>query len=141
LSEYNKNKFLAISILSLIIVYITINTLVYKRNDNKNIRDRPANPGEYSHDSDYINISAMKHDMFKQMTIDLLPIIIIFGIPSLIIYIYSGQSIIKFTDIISFESYAIFMNTILGRSILTVMGYFAFYQIIQPYLINNTGYF
>ena len=141
LSEYNKNKFLAISILSLIIIYITVNTFVYQSNDKKNIRGRSAQPGEYSHDTDYINISAMKHDMFKQMTIDLLPIIIIFGIPSLITYIHSGTSIIKFSDIISFESYAIFMNTILGRSILAIMGYFAFYQIIQPYIINNTGYF
>lgn len=118
------------------IIYISVGMYIYQKNDKKNVVDRKAKSGEYSHESNYINISQMKHDIFKQMTIDLLPILIIFGIPSLM-----NLNIIKLTDLISFESYNAFMNSIIGRTLLSVMGYLAYYQIIQPYIINTTKYF
>lgn len=138
---YNSNKELSIIIIGFIVIYITIGVYIYKKNDKKNIVDSKAKSGEYSHDSEYVNISAMKHDIFKQMTIDVLPIIFIFGIPSLFMYINTGKSVIKFTDLLSFHSYNAFMNSIIGRTLLSAMGYLAYYQVIQPYIINTTKYF
>lgn len=132
------NSKLLLYIIAFVIIYISIGMYIYKKNDKKNINDRKAKSGEYSHNSDYINISPMKHDIFKQMTIDILPILIIFGIPSLM---NNDNDIIKFTDLISFDSYNAFMNSIIGRTLISVFGYLAFYQIIQPYILNKTTYF
>ncbi len=145
-TEYFKNPRLAQLVFLFLIVYIVVNTYAYNKNAAANVENGDAPVGGYSHASAYVNITAMKHDMFKQMTIDILPPLIIFGLPSLIYWSSHSMDkdfvpILRFDEIISFSSYKEFMNSIIGRSLLTVMGYFLFYQIIQPYLVNRIPFF
>lgn len=144
-SEYYKNPRVAQLVLVFLVVYIVFNVYQYKKNDKVAV-DEAAKVGEFSHGSSYVNISAMKHDMFKQMTIDLLPTLLIFGLPSVLYYFANRDSmdfipIIRFDEIITFETYKDFMNSMLGRSILTVMGYFIFYQYVQPQFVNRIPFF
>lgn len=145
-NNYMTNPKLAHLVLVFIIFYILLNSYFYSVNIKNAVEDKPAKPGEYSHSSNYSQISAMKHDMFKQITIDVLPTLLVFGIPSLIYYMihHNDESfipIIKLEEIITFENYRDFMNSIIGRSVLSVLGYFFFYQFIQPTVINNLPFF
>lgn len=141
------NSKLVYLVLIFVVIYILFNVYFYNINTKQAVEnDIPAKSGEYSNSSNYSHISAMKHDMFKQITIDILPIILIFGVPSIIYYIMhhddiSYVPIVKFEEIITFTNYRDFMNSILGRSILTVLGYFFFYQFVQPVLVNRLPYF
>lgn len=88
----------------------------------------------------------MKHDMFKQMTIDLLPALVFFGLPSLVYYfMFRSRStfvpIMSLSEFISFNSYKDLYNSVIGRSLTTVLGYFMFYQVLQPFLVNYLPYF
>ncbi len=142
-TEYNKNTTLTKLVVVFIVLYIVGNVTFYKRNVTRAVKDRDANVGEYSPSSKYVNISPMKHDMFKQFTTDVIPIILVFGLPSLFYYITSSNknTIIRFDDIIAFDTYTHFMNSILGRTILSIMGYFIFYQLIEPTFVNRIPYF
>jgi hypothetical protein len=61
----------------------------------------------------------MKHDIFKQVTVDIAFIFII-GLASPM-EIWNPE---KPTD------------SIVGRSIMSIFGYIVYYQFIQPYLVN-----
>lgn len=146
LSEYTRNPHLALLVAGFVAVYIAWSTRAYKRNAAQHVADRPALPGEYSHASNYTNISAMKHDMFKQMTIDLLPTLIIFGLPSLLYWLSAGTKasfvpIIKLSEVFSLDSYQALMQSMLGRTMLTVLGYFIYYQVVQPSVVNSMAFF
>jgi hypothetical protein len=141
-TEYYRNPRLAQLVILFVILYIWFNTWKYSKNVKIAVKNRPAKPGEYSHQSDYTEIYPMKHDMFKQMTVDLLPIIIVFGGPSLIYYLMHHDDpdflpIIKFEDLISFASYKEFLTSVFGRSILSVMGIFIYYQFVEPVVVNR----
>ena len=145
-NEYYQNPRLAQLVLVFISIYILISVYFYKKNDKVNIADRDAEPGEFSHGSAYTNISAFKHDFFKQLTIDILPPLVIFGIPSFIYWSMNRYNddfipILRFDEIISFATYKDFMNSIIGKSLLSGLGYFAFYHILQPNIINKTPFF
>ena len=145
-AEYYRNPNLAQLVLLFLVVSVWFSTYKYKQNVKIAVDDRPAKEGEYSHSSSYVNVSAMKHDMFKQMTIDLLPILVVFGIPSFIYWMTSRNDpgfvpIVRFDEVISFASYKDFMNSLLGRSVLSVMGYYIFYQYIQPVFVNKIPFF
>jgi hypothetical protein len=62
----------------------------------------------------------MKHDIFKQLTIDI--------VPSLLLGIISYKELISIND---------FENSALGKSLLTGLGYTIFYQYVQPYIVNR----
>ena len=62
----------------------------------------------------------MKHDIFKQLTIDVMPLLLL--------------GLVSFQDIISIEK---FEESPLGRSLLTGVGYTIFYQYVQPYIVNR----
>jgi hypothetical protein len=84
----------------------------------------PVSPGKYSEQNSYKEISAMKHDIFKQLTLDLFPVILL------------GFATQK--EIFNCEKP---FDTILGKSLLSGFGYLAYYQLIQPYIINNAPNF
>ena len=97
-------------------------------NSNKRIDTTEAAPvGKFSSSSNYKNITAMKHDIFKQLTLDIFPFILVNNITSI------GSA--EFFSISDFE------NSIFGKSLLSGVAYALFYQIIQPSIINRTPIF
>lgn len=80
-----------------------------------------ASIGKYSEQNIYSNISPMKHDIFKQIVIDIS------------VSVVSGL-IITYTDKDVF-------GTLFDKSLLSGIGYLIYYQIVQPYLVNYMPYF
>lgn len=103
---------LAVSIIVLIIVW--------NKNRQLNVLDGEADVYKYSDGNAYKYISPMKHDIFKQMTIDLLPYLIL-----------SSMSTSEFISLNNFEQSA------LGKTLLAGFGYTLFYQFVQPYIVNR----
>jgi hypothetical protein len=87
-----------------------------KKNDTVNV----ATIGKYSEANNYKNITPMKHDIYKQLTIDLTPL--------LLLNLVSSD---EFFSINNFEQSAV------GKSLLSGLSYVVFYQLIQPYIVNR----
>lgn len=80
---------------------------MYKYNKN-------VNRSLYNKQGDYINISPMKHDIFKQLILELVSIIPLFNI---------------------------YDNNLLSNKIITFsIGFFVYYQIVEPYIVNKIPY-
>lgn len=75
----------------------------------------------FNNDGDYKHVSPMKHDIIKQLTLNLFPLLVI-GI-----FFGAGQE----------NAASAFSQTLLGRSVLEILAYFAFYQIVEPYFANR----
>jgi len=104
-------------ILLFIVIIITNNIWTYNL---KNNTDENAPIGKYSNTNSYANISAMKHDIYKEVALYILPYLFVNSIKSEEFF-----SINKFED------------SIIGQTTLTVLSYIIYYQIIQPYIINK----
>lgn len=102
----------------ILLLAIGILCQIYRYN-KKNVDTEPATPGKYSLNNSYSQISAMKHDMFKQLTVDLSAVIIL--------------GLATQTEIFNMNDP---LNTIVGRSLLAGLGYVVFYQLVQPYVVN-----
>ena len=108
-------------VILLIIIIIIYNSWT----DNKSNEAVDSAPiGKFSAQSSYKNITAMKHDIFKQMTLDIFPFILVNSMFS--------------KDFVSIDN---FENSIIGRTILSAIAYAIYYQIIQPKLINRLPIF
>jgi len=141
LSAFRNNPPLFVLFTGAVIVVLVYSVQKYKQNTQRATKDE-AKPGQYSGSSSYQNISSMKHDIFKQLTIDLLPRLLIYGIPTAILAAAGTSSgILGLQEVITFRSYVEFRNSILGGSILTALGYLLFYQMVQPDFVNKTPYF
>ena len=114
----------------LIIFIIIIALISYKLNSRltKPIPGEQAQPGEYSDQGKYVNITPMKHDIFKSLTIGL-------GV-SFIVFL-GRETPFEWSDFLSFESFREFRLSILGQTILAIIGYLLYYQIIEPYFVNR----
>jgi len=96
--------------------------------------DEVAEPGEYSDSDNYKNITPMKHDIFKQLTTDAIILFIIF----IFIRIFGESSkYFKWSDFISFKNFHKFRLSIVGQSLISMMGYVVYFQIVQPYIVNR----
>jgi hypothetical protein len=100
---------------------VLINIYIYNK---KNTTIDPVESGKYSEQNLYKQISPMKHDIFKQITVDLSAVILL-GLAT-------QKEIFNFNDP---------LNTLLGKSVLSGFGFLMFYQFIQPYIINNIPMF
>ncbi len=108
-----------------IILFITIFFIFRTYQSNKNIEVNDSAPiGKYSAQSSYKNITSMKHDIFKQMTLDIFPFILLNSI-------YSKE----FFSLNNFE------NSVIGRTLLSAVAYALYYQVIQPQLVNKLPMF
>ena len=88
---------------------------------NVKIKNEDSAPiGKYSSASSYANISAMKHDIFKQFTLDIVPFLLFNSIMS-----------DEFFNVNNFE------NSVIGKTLLSALSYALYYQVIQPYVINR----
>ena len=102
----------------LIYILIIFSILViYKYNINSTVNsDTKAKINQYSDNNNYKYITPLKHDIFKQWTVDLMPFIIAALIPL---------------------NHKNFFESIIGRFILSGFGYVVYYQISQPYIVNR----
>ncbi len=103
-------------IILLFVVIFLVN--MWKRNKKNNVAE--AKDGEYSENNVYKNISPMKHDIFKQISIDILPMLI-FGLIT--------------KD--NFFSMNNFQESVVGKCVMSFIGFGMFYQFIQPHIINK----
>lgn len=103
------------TILIFLIIFLTIQWHKNRKNNEDN-----ADSGKYSDNNMYQNISPMKHDIFKQVTVDLGAVIILGLASSLEIWNPDKP-----------------VDSIIGRSIISILGYVVYYQFIQPYLVNS----
>lgn len=99
------------------ILILVILIIAYKLNLKNN--KKKAKKGEYSSENQYNNISAMKHDIFKQITTDFVPIMIL------------NLSLSYDNDI----------EMLTEKIILSFIGFLIYYQLIQPYIINEIPLF
>lgn len=103
----------------LILLFIIIFLVnMWKKNQKNNVAE--AKDGEYSDNNVYKNISPMKHDIFKQISLDILPLLI-FGL-------------ITKDNFFSLDN---FEDSIVGKSVMTFICYGMYYQFIQPTIINK----
>lgn len=100
-----------------IIIIVIILVFFYHKNTQNSVSS--ASAGEYANNNVYKNISPMKHDIFKQITIDVSALIIL-GLMSPLELWNSNDP----------------YNSVLGKSFMIIIGYLIFYQLVQPYLIN-----
>lgn len=107
----------------LLFLLIFIINKVWKDNLKKKSKEE-APVGGYSDASSYVNITAMKHDIFKQFTLDIMPFLLINS--------FNSE---EFFSIDKFE------NTVVGKTLLSAVAFGLYYQIIQPHLINKIPYF
>ena len=105
-----------------IVLFITCGILysMWIRNLANNTPE-DAKFGLYSEKNKYQNISPMKQAICTRLTVDLLPVIL-FSLPSS-----------------SFFSIEEFDKSVVGKSLFCIIGYVAYFQIIQPYVVNYTS--
>lgn len=79
--------------------------------------------GTYKPYGDYKKVSALKHDLFKAFFLELFPIII-----------YGLAMNEKFFDANNI------LNSWVGKTGVILAGYFVYYELAQPYIINRLAY-
>jgi hypothetical protein len=126
---------LRISIVIGIIIVIAI--FFYRYNYTLETKDE-AKVGEYSESGNYVNITPMKHDIFKQLTLDGL----VFFILWLMIEVIGGmESFFDWKDFFDLTSFTSFRLSIFGQSFFSILGFIVYYQVIEPHIINRTNKF
>ena len=111
------NKYIILTSITLVLISVYI----YNK---KNTTTDPVPPGKYSEQNLYTQITPMKHDIFKQLTVDLSAVILL--------GLVTQKEIFNLDDP---------LNTLLGKSLLSGFGFLMFYQFIQPYVINSIPMF
>ena len=102
---------------TMILLYI----YVYNK---KNTTNDPVPPNKYSEQNLYTQITPMKHDIFKQLTVDLSAVILL--------------GLVTEKELFNFEDP---LNTLVGKSLLSGFGFLMFYQFVQPYIVNSIPMF
>ncbi len=98
---------------------------LYINNLNRSVKEAKEN--EYSNDNIYYNISPLKHDIFKQITLDITPIIITN-------LLFNSNKQIKF---IEYDNIDNFTDSIVGKVVFSSLCFILYYHLIQPYIINK----
>ena len=97
---------------------------VYHRNNKGYVKGGEAKPpGRFSFENLYDFVSPMKHDITKQMTLNIVPFLVL----TYVLKISTGQTLFSTTD---------FFGSIIGKSLVDAFSFFVFYQIVQPYVVN-----
>jgi hypothetical protein len=90
---------------------VGLSVAAYLRNKNKKT--------PYSDSGDYKNMTPMKHDLIKDTVIQMFP---------LLIYAITSKEFFSKTN---------FLDSFVGRQLMTLSAYFIFYQLIEPYVANR----
>jgi hypothetical protein len=96
-------------------------------NNNIKLSKNDADIGEYSDNNNYKFISPLKHDVFKQITIDIFPIIFTN-------ILFNSNKKIKFLEYNNIDD---FSDSIIGKVFLSSSSFIIYYHIIQPYIVNK----
>ena len=99
---------------------IAFMVLMFIRSYNMKRNKKTARTMEYSDSNDYAHISPLKHDIFKTMTVDIVPL-----------FIFSMATSKTFFSVEEFQS------SVIGKSLITVIGLMVYYQVVQPYFVNS----
>jgi hypothetical protein len=99
---------------------IAIIVLMFIRSYNMKKNKQTARTMEYSDGNSYAHITPMKHDIYKSMTVEIAPLLI-----------FSLATSKTFFSVEEFES------SVIGKSLMSVVGLMVYYQVVQPYLINS----
>lgn len=110
-----------------ILIALIVKIILDIYNNNIKLSKNEANMGEYSDNNNYKYISPMKHDIFKQITIDIIPIIFTN-------LLFNSNKQIK---LIEYDNIDNFTDSIIGKIFLSSLSFIIYYHIIQPYLINK----
>lgn len=94
--------------------------LMFIRSHNMKNNRQIAQRMEYSDDNRYAHITPMKHDIYKSITVDIAPLLIF--------------SLVTSKTFFSTEE---FENSVIGKSLMSVVGLMVYYQVVQPYLVNS----
>jgi len=78
----------------------------------------------YKDDGSYENITPMKHDLFKQLTLDLFPLLV-YGIATDDVF-YNPNNI---------------LDSIVGKIGVGLASYVVYYQLVEPYYVNRVRKF
>ena len=76
----------------------------------------------------------MKHDIFKQITVDIILVMTVF---LLVEVIGKSESFFDWDDFLSFRNFRDFRLSIIGGSVSSVIGYLIYYQFVEPYIANR----
>jgi len=96
-------------------------------NNNIKLSKNEADIGEYSDNNNYKFISSLKHDIFKQITIDIFPIIFTN-------LLFNSNKQIK---LIEYDNIDNFTDSIIGKVVLSSLSFIIYYHIVQPYIVNK----
>lgn len=99
---------------------IAFMVLMFIRSHNMKKNKQIAQKMEYSDGNNYAHITPMKHDIYKSMTVDIAPLLI-----------FSLVTSKTFFSVEEFES------SVIGKSLMSVVGLMVYYQVVQPYLVNS----
>ena len=113
----------------ILILLIIILYKITQYNKLNNKKGDPAKENEYSDDNLYTNISPLKHDIFKQLILD--------SIPLLIFYLLYNKKL----EILNINNLDEFYESIIGKFIISTLSFIIYYHVIQPYIINNINNF
>jgi hypothetical protein len=102
-----------------LLIFGTFILLVIYNNNKKNAVKNIAPRGKYSETGQYDQITPMKHDIFKTITLNVLPIIL---------FNLSNKTQL-------FNSKDIF-NSVTGQTIIAIFILVTYHQFIQPYIVN-----
>ena len=98
--------------LSVTLLLITAKLYIDHRNKNYS--------GPYNNDQSYDSIKPMKHDLLKQTTLDLVP---------LLVYGLSAGDVLY-----NVESVEQFLDSVVGRIAIGLASYVVYYQVVEPYI-------
>jgi hypothetical protein len=99
---------------------IAVMVLMFIRSYNMKRNKKTARTMEYSDSNDYAHISPMKHDIYKTMTVDIAPLLIF--------------SVVTSKTFFSVEE---FQSSVIGKSLISVVGLMVYYQVVQPYFVYS----
>lgn len=112
--------------LTLLTILVAVSVSYYLTNWEYLKAEQTAEKGEFSESGNYKWMTSMKHDMFKQLVVDVVGALVIHGLAA---------------DWLSFDGYDGFVSSVLGGSFVAGVGYIVFYHVLEPHVFNTEPQF
>ena len=98
------------------ILYLIFALVIKKFLEHRSNKTHPT----YNDSGEYKNITPVKHDIFKQLTLDMVAFVLI--------GMNNGTVFYNKTN---------FIDSQLGASLVSVAGYLTYYELLEPYFVNE----
>lgn len=112
--------------LTLLTIMVSVSVSYYLTNWRHLKAEETAEESEFSPSGNYKWMTSMKHDMLKQLVVDVVGALLIHGLGA---------------EIISFDGYDGFVNSVIGGVAVAGVGYLVYYQVTEPHLFNRPPLF